>query len=124
MKGAVIAGLAAMFTAVGAALATPAHAGDVRVGISIGLPVPAHIVVEPSVVYAPAPVVYAPAPSVHYSYPYWYGYGKAHRWKGAHEFHRRSRHVHIPPGHLPPPGECRVWLPGLPPGHQPPPGRC
>jgi hypothetical protein len=25
----------------------------------------------------------------------------------------------IPPGHLPPPGECRVWLPGEPPGHQP-----
>jgi hypothetical protein len=25
----------------------------------------------------------------------------------------------IPPGHLPPPGQCRVWLPGQPPGHQP-----
>jgi hypothetical protein len=25
----------------------------------------------------------------------------------------------IPPGHLPPPGQCRVWLPGTPPGHQP-----
>ena len=25
----------------------------------------------------------------------------------------------IPPGHLPPPGQCRVWLPGNPPGHQP-----
>ena len=25
----------------------------------------------------------------------------------------------IPPGHLPPPGQCRVWLPGEPPGHQP-----
>jgi len=24
----------------------------------------------------------------------------------------------IPPGHLPPPGQCRVWLPGQPPGHQ------
>ncbi len=30
----------------------------------------------------------------------------------------------IPPGHLPPPGSCRVWLPGHPPGHQPPPGSC
>ena len=30
----------------------------------------------------------------------------------------------IPPGHLPPPGECRVWFPGRPPGHQPPPGPC
>ena len=30
----------------------------------------------------------------------------------------------IPPGHLPPPGECRIWFPGRPPGHQPPPGHC
>lgn len=25
----------------------------------------------------------------------------------------------IPPGHLPEPGQCRIWLPGEPPGHQP-----
>jgi hypothetical protein len=25
----------------------------------------------------------------------------------------------IPPGHLPDPGECRVWIPGVPPGQQP-----
>ncbi len=25
----------------------------------------------------------------------------------------------IPPGHYPPPGMCRVWIPGRPPGHQP-----
>lgn len=24
----------------------------------------------------------------------------------------------IPPGHLPPPGQCRIWRPGTPPGHQ------
>jgi hypothetical protein len=24
----------------------------------------------------------------------------------------------IPPGHLPPPGQCRVWVPGEPPGKQ------
>ncbi|TFH87297.1 hypothetical protein EQG41_07795 [Billgrantia azerbaijanica] len=30
----------------------------------------------------------------------------------------------IPPGHLPPPGECRIWYPDRPPGHQPPPGAC
>jgi hypothetical protein len=30
----------------------------------------------------------------------------------------------IPEGHLPPPGECRVWFPGKPAGHQPPPGKC
>jgi hypothetical protein len=25
----------------------------------------------------------------------------------------------VPPGHLPPPGRCRVWIPGTPPGKQP-----
>ena len=30
----------------------------------------------------------------------------------------------VPPGHLPPPGECRVWRDGVPPGHQPPPTSC
>jgi hypothetical protein len=25
----------------------------------------------------------------------------------------------VPPGHLPPPGKCRIWFPGDPPGHQP-----
>jgi hypothetical protein len=42
---------------------------------------------------------------------------------------RRDRHgeaarLGVPPGHLPPPGECRVWYPGRPPGHQPPPTDC
>jgi hypothetical protein len=26
--------------------------------------------------------------------------------------------MNIPPGHLPQPGMCRVWVPGTPPGHQ------
>jgi hypothetical protein len=30
----------------------------------------------------------------------------------------------IPPGHLPPPRECRVWYDGRPPGQQPPPTNC
>ena len=30
----------------------------------------------------------------------------------------------IPPGHLPGPGQCRIWVHGTPPGHQPPPGDC
>ena len=30
----------------------------------------------------------------------------------------------IPEGHLPPPGECRLWYPGRPAGQQPAPGSC
>ena len=30
----------------------------------------------------------------------------------------------IPPGHLPPPGMCRVWMRDEPPGHQPKPRSC
>ncbi len=30
----------------------------------------------------------------------------------------------IPPGHFPPPGECRIWFSDRPAGHQPPPGSC
>jgi hypothetical protein len=37
---------------------------------------------------------------------------------------RASRAVDVPPGHYPPPGECRVWFPDRPPGQQPPPGSC
>jgi len=38
--------------------------------------------------------------------------------------HDDAAPVHVPPGHLPPPGECRIWYPDRPPGHQPPPGPC
>lgn len=37
--------------------------------------------------------------------------------------HGYSR-LDIPPGHYPPPGECRIWFPDRPPGQQPPPGKC
>jgi hypothetical protein len=30
----------------------------------------------------------------------------------------------IPYGHLPPPGECKIWIPGLPAGQQGPPESC
>ena len=33
-------------------------------------------------------------------------------------------YVIIPSGQLPPPGECRIWIPGVPPGQQPPPFDC
>lgn len=36
----------------------------------------------------------------------------------------RGRTFHIPPGHLPPRGKCRIWNPDLPPGHQSKPGSC
>lgn len=32
--------------------------------------------------------------------------------------------LEVPKGHLPPPGECKVWFPDQPAGHQPPPGDC
>jgi hypothetical protein len=35
-----------------------------------------------------------------------------------------SRDSHIPRGHLPPRGSCRVWIEGVPPGHQPPVTSC
>lgn len=38
--------------------------------------------------------------------------------------HPSYRALNIPPGHLPPPGQCRIWYPGKPPGHQPPPVSC
>lgn len=30
----------------------------------------------------------------------------------------------IPKGHLPPPGTCKIWIPGVPPGHQGGPQSC
>ena len=58
---------------------------------------------------------------------------KKHRQEGRHgKAERRGSYFHehgytrlsIPPGHYPPPGECRLWYPDRPPGHQPPPGKC
>jgi len=34
------------------------------------------------------------------------------------------RRIHVPPGHYPAPGYCRIWYPGRPPGHQPTPFAC
>jgi hypothetical protein len=38
-------------------------------------------------------------------------------------FHQHG-YTRIPNGHLPPPGECRIWYPDRPAGQQPPPFRC
>lgn len=38
--------------------------------------------------------------------------------------HEHPQAFEVPPGHLPPPGQCRVWYPDRPPGQQPPPGDC
>ena len=36
----------------------------------------------------------------------------------------RPRGLTVPPGHYPPPGQCRLWYSGRPPGHQPKPASC
>jgi hypothetical protein len=41
-----------------------------------------------------------------------------------HAAQRRGPPLGIPPGQLPPPGQCRVWFPGRPPGRQPRPSGC
>ncbi len=37
---------------------------------------------------------------------------------------RADQAFRIPPGHYPPPGQCRIWVPNRPPGQQSPPGSC
>ena len=49
-------------------------------------------------------------------------YGK--HWERPAHHPPRYAQPNIPPGHRPPPGHCRDWIPGVPPGHQPPPYRC
>ncbi|MDF1502848.1 hypothetical protein [Roseisolibacter sp. H3M3-2] len=55
-----------------------------------------------------------------------------HRWDGRRVYETRRRPVRtynagasrVPPGHLPPPGLCRIWIDGVPPGRQPRPTSC
>ena len=50
------------------------------------------------------------------------GRGNDNRGKDKQRIGRNSQG--IPPGHLPPPGSCRVWYDGVPPGRQPAPTDC
>jgi len=49
--------------------------------------------------------------------------GRDRRGGGNSYFHQHG-YTRIPNGHLPPPGECRIWYPDRPAGHQPPPFKC
>ncbi|MEL6324967.1 MAG: hypothetical protein AAFQ84_12135 [Pseudomonadota bacterium] len=76
------------------------------------------VVDDRGVVVAPDPVIIDPSVRVVEPAP-------------IHDPAPRRRHRHsargiydIPPGHYPPPGECRVWFPDRPAGQQPPPGSC
>src|SRR5688500_13032317 len=40
------------------------------------------------------------------------------------ETYRSYKTLNIPPGHLPPPGQCKIWYPAKPPGQQGPPMSC
>lgn len=51
------------------------------------------------------------------------GKGKQRQEERSSYFHQHG-HARIPNGHLPPPGECRIWYPDRPAGHQPPPFKC
>jgi hypothetical protein len=69
-------------------------------------PAPAPVIMQPApVIVQPAPVIVQPAPVV----------AVAPQTVVV----AAPRRVHVPPGHYPPPGYCRVWHPGRPPGHQP-----
>ncbi|GGC71054.1 hypothetical protein GCM10011504_56010 [Siccirubricoccus deserti] len=58
---------------------------------------------------------------------------RGERWDDQREGNRRGREARrdgwgwapspIPQGHMPPPGEFRLWYPDRPPGHQPSPQR-
>ena len=52
------------------------------------------------------------------------GYWAREKYRGGRGRRKPKKARGVPPGHLPPPGLCRVWYDGRPPGHQPPPVFC
>lgn len=54
----------------------------------------------------------------------WSGPGPEDSAQRKREARRGTKGLAVPKGHLPPPGQCRLWFPGRPPGHQPPPISC
>ncbi len=95
-----------------------------------GLGRPAPVMVQQPVVVQPAPVVMrqpviVPSPPAVVYVPHGGVYVRnAYQPRSKKQRHEGGAYAGIPPGHLPPPGECRLWFPGRPPGHQPPPGPC
>ena len=56
--------------------------------------------------------------------PYAYDRGTYDSRRAVPRYPAQYAPVRVPPGHLPPPGFCRLWYPGRPPGHQPRPQPC
>ena len=57
-------------------------------------------------------------------YDDWYDADYAYPVRHGNKGYKGRKGYHIPRGHYPAPGMCRIWYPGTPPGHQPPPMRC
>ena len=53
-----------------------------------------------------------------------YGDRSGERGQGGYFREKGYANQRIPNGHLPPPGECRIWYPDRPAGQQPPPFKC
>ena len=52
------------------------------------------------------------------------GRAERHERESNPSYFHRQRQTRIPNGHLPPPGECRIWYPNRPAGQQAPPFKC
>lgn len=64
-----------------------------------------------------------PEPRIIVDSPYRVDYRRNHKRAGKNHM-RYGKRIKVPPGHLPPPGMCRLWYYDRPPGHQPRPVSC